>query len=85
VLLQRGERVEAEQVLRRVLELEPGDAEAHHNLGCLLLGLGRAEEAVSQLELAVKLRPGRTISRQMLDQAVGRLESGRGRTYGQKG
>ena len=46
VLLQEGKDLEtAERVLRKVLELNPGDAEARNNLHVLLLQQGRDNNA----------------------------------------
>jgi GT2 family glycosyltransferase/2-polyprenyl-3-methyl-5-hydroxy-6-metoxy-1,4-benzoquinol methylase/tetratricopeptide (TPR) repeat protein len=66
VLLQRGERREVEGVLCRLIDLAPEDAEAHHNLGSLLLEQARAAEAMVYFQQALNLRPGYERSRQML-------------------
>lgn len=42
---------------RRALELAPGLAEAHYNLGCLLYDMGRIDEAEERLRRAVELKP----------------------------
>jgi TolB-like protein len=50
--------VEAEASYRRALELNPGYATAHHWLGCDLLALlGRLDEAMDEIEIAVELDP----------------------------
>jgi tetratricopeptide (TPR) repeat protein len=72
-LLRGGERRAVKGVLRKLIELAPDDGEAHHNLGCLLIELGRHEEGLQHLELAVRLRPAHAPSRQMLAQARRRV------------
>ncbi|HUB65848.1 MAG TPA: tetratricopeptide repeat protein, partial [Candidatus Methylacidiphilales bacterium] len=42
---------------RNALEINPNDAEAHRNLGDLLLRLGRADEAAEQYESALQNDP----------------------------
>ncbi len=43
--------------LRQALELNPGSAAAHANLGAVVLQQGRVAEAVKHLEDAVRLDP----------------------------
>jgi len=50
-----GERRTAEQILRRVLEVDPAFDAAHANLGYLMSIEGRAEEAEPELRLAEAL------------------------------
>lgn len=47
---------EAERTYRAVLELDGGNAEAHHNLGGVLFKQGRFDAAQAELERAVELR-----------------------------
>jgi GT2 family glycosyltransferase/tetratricopeptide (TPR) repeat protein/SAM-dependent methyltransferase len=47
----------AERVLRSLLTRAPDDAAAHHNLGAVLLRLGRAEAAVGAFRRSLDLRP----------------------------
>jgi len=47
---------EAERSYRRVIELDAGNAEAHHNLGGVLFKQGRFDEAQKELEHAIELR-----------------------------
>jgi predicted TPR repeat methyltransferase len=54
----RGEIHAAEDTLRRLLVVQPGNVEALANLGGLLVDAGRNEEAIPVLEKAVRLRPG---------------------------
>jgi Tfp pilus assembly protein PilF len=53
----------AEPHLRAVLQTEPNRAEAHHALGLLLDGTGRAEEARHHLSKAAELEPENEIYR----------------------
>jgi Flp pilus assembly protein TadD len=56
ILWSRGD-IAAELHLRAVLESEPNRAEAHHALGLLLDGTGRADEARQHLTKAAELEP----------------------------
>ena len=62
ILWSRGE-IAAEPHLRAVLESEPNRAEAHHALGLLLDGTGRADEARQRLAKAAELDPDNEIYR----------------------
>ncbi len=53
-----GRTLEAIMLYQRALRSDPAAAEAHNNLGCALLALGRLEEAAAALTRAVDLRPG---------------------------
>ena len=48
---------DSESLYRRVLAVEPGHYLAHNNLGLVLDGQGRTEEALEQLHLALEQRP----------------------------
>ncbi len=56
-LARRGRFEEAEKDYRRALALEPGLAEAHRNLGTLLLETGRSSEALESCRQAAETRP----------------------------
>jgi len=47
----------ARACLDRAIELQPGDAENHHELGLLLSGLGQAEQALGPYCRAIELQP----------------------------
>ena len=51
------QRKDALPAFRKVAELMPADAEAHYNLGVVLKGAGRLDEAVASYRKAVKLKP----------------------------
>jgi len=55
--------IAAEPHLRAVLQTEPNRAEAHHALGLLLDGTGRADEAYQYLTKAAELEPENEIYR----------------------
>ena len=57
-LMAKGDRVAAEAALRRALELHPGFAEAHANLGLLLDDSNRPDEAEVAYRRALELAPG---------------------------
>jgi eukaryotic-like serine/threonine-protein kinase len=48
----------AEAAFRRAIELNPHDSDAHHELGQLLMRLGRCNEAVPEERLAILSNPG---------------------------
>ena len=52
-----GNNTAAMTELDATLRLDPGHAPAHHKLGALLFGSGRASEALPHLEAAVRLAP----------------------------
>lgn len=52
-----GQREAAEAAWRKLLEACPAHAEAHYNLGGLLLDTARADEALQCFERALELRP----------------------------
>jgi Flp pilus assembly protein TadD len=56
-LFRQGQLAGAEDCLRQVLPLQPGDATLHNNLGAVLAGRGRLAEALPCFEQAVRLRP----------------------------
>ena len=57
-LQRRGDLGGAETAYRALLALSPGYAEAHANLGAVLMRLDRYEEAVASYEAALRLAPG---------------------------
>ena len=55
----RGHRyTEAEEILRKLVALHPGDAGAHMQLGRMLAADGQNEPAIAELQQALKLAPG---------------------------
>jgi len=68
-LLAQDKLAEAEPALRELLCIDPTDASSHHNLGAVLLQLGRCEEAVRALRTASRLRPGVDATEALLAQA----------------
>ena len=48
----------AEKQYRRVLNMAPGKAEAHNNLGIVLKNLQRTDEAIAEYEQAISYDPG---------------------------
>ncbi len=52
-----GQAEEAEQELRRALDLRPSDWSARNYYGALLLGQGRLEEAEAEFRRVIALRP----------------------------
>ncbi len=56
-LVNFGELEQAEQLFRKAIQLNPGDAAAYRGLGSLLTRIDRVEDARTQWEQAVKLDP----------------------------
>jgi Tfp pilus assembly protein PilF len=55
--MQGGRADEALATLRRAIELQPADAEAHNNVGIVLLQTGRPQDAIPSLRRAIELKP----------------------------
>ena len=74
-LAQSGQNtVETEKALRRILDLQPGHARAHHQLGRYLLETGRTDEAVNELRTATRLAPSLVDAHRVLGQLLLRQE-----------
>ena len=69
----RGDTAEAEEFARRAMAAEPNSAEAHHQLGRILLAKGDLAMAVKELETAKQLMPKNPSVRYHLATAYGRL------------
>ncbi len=52
-----GDSMRAEEAFRRVIGLDPGNAEAHSNLGFMLLRRGETRAAIESLNAALRLKP----------------------------
>jgi len=50
-------RMEAEAYYHNALMIDPGLADAHYNLGCLLFGQGRSDDAIASHERAIAADP----------------------------
>lgn len=69
---------QAERVLKHAIKLNPGIAEAHHNLGLVYARLGRNSRALSAFQTAIKLNDSMSQSLLMLaslQQASGDLDA----------
>jgi predicted TPR repeat methyltransferase len=58
--------VEAEEAYRTAIRVDPDHADAHHNLGVLLNGLGRRREAALCFSKVITLRPKHPEARRLL-------------------
>jgi tetratricopeptide (TPR) repeat protein len=73
-LAAKGQRIEAAGLLRKILESEPQNAEAHLFLGSLLAEEGTREEAIIHLKEAVRLRPKSSEAMNALGEAYNRFD-----------
>ena len=62
-LVQRGRVAAGIALLRRSVQLHPGAAAAHHDLGVALMTAGRLEEAAEAFAAALRLDPRRARAR----------------------
>ena len=62
--------VEAEQLFKRVILLQPNSANGYVNLGLLYLQMSKSDEAVPQLQEALRIDPSRTDARGALLNAL---------------
>jgi adenylate cyclase len=53
----KGAHDQAVALAERAAQMQPGDADAHANLGLYLMWAGRAEEAIEPIRKALRLRP----------------------------
>ena len=55
--VKRGDLALARTAFEQVVKLAPGSAEGHNSLGWVLFSQGQTAEAVSQLRIALRLKP----------------------------
>lgn len=67
--IERGEFDRASDRFREAIQLRPGYAEAHNNLGIALASQGRIKEAIVEWEAALRLDPTLSDARQNLEKA----------------
>jgi Flp pilus assembly protein TadD len=72
-LLRERKVAEAEEALRRAVEVEPTLPSGHTNLGVLLAQTGRVAEALPHFEEAARLSPGDAGARRNLEKVRARL------------
>lgn len=58
IAAQMNDPTAAAELLQAAIEADPGQAEAHYNLGNCLRAMGQADEAIAAFQKAVKLEPG---------------------------
>jgi len=73
VRARQGDFAGAEELYRRALAIEPRNVDAHLGLGDVLLALGRPEEALTEYEMADRLRPGEAQTTARITRARARL------------
>ena len=84
LLFERGDLTDAERALKTLLEFQPDDAPAHHNLGAVLLQTGRHKAAVDSLRRSLELRPDSPSTWKMLADAFELLGDREGATQGNR-
>ena len=67
-----GKRMEARAAFKDAVRLDPKNAEAHLGLGKTELALGHLNDAIGELEEALRLNPGNPQARRLLSQAYRR-------------
>lgn len=68
--LASGNYVEAERAYEKLRDLEPGIAEVHANLGLIYFQEGKFDQAIPQLQSALKLKPSLTKSEAVLAMSI---------------
>lgn len=66
-------RTEAMTAFQEALVLNPGNAEAHLNLGKTELALGQVQNSIAQFKEALRLSPGNVQTKRLLSQAYRRV------------
>jgi GT2 family glycosyltransferase/SAM-dependent methyltransferase/tetratricopeptide (TPR) repeat protein len=74
VLLKQGQLGEAATALRRLVECDPRDAAACHDLATACCQLNRFDEAVAWYRKSLELRPGAPVTQRQLEFAISRLQ-----------
>ena len=70
MLVKQGRFDDAVRHFSRALQINPGYAEAHNNLGIALASKGDVEDAVVHFKAALRLRPDFAGARDNLDKAM---------------
>ncbi len=70
LLFEHGPPDAAEEQLRHLAEVEPGNAAAHHNLGALLARVERYDEAARAFETSLRIRPEAEHTRQEYERVL---------------
>jgi Flp pilus assembly protein TadD len=70
VLSQRGQMAAALPHLQRAVELKPESGDARKNLAVVLALDGRTEQAIEQLQQAIRLAPAKATEYQALIEAI---------------
>jgi Tol biopolymer transport system component len=65
-----GDLNSAERDFQRAARLDPGNADAHYNLGAVILQKGRVDEAMACFRKALAIDPGQAGARKELDKAL---------------
>lgn len=71
--LEKGDLAEADRLARRAIEADSTSAEAHHQLGRVLLAKGDLQASLGELETAKRLAPGNPAVRSHLAMVYSKL------------
>jgi tetratricopeptide (TPR) repeat protein len=59
---------DAAEAFRRAIEVDPTSAQAHYNLGTVLIDLGENDRAIAELQEALRLKPDFLDARRELEE-----------------
>jgi Flp pilus assembly protein TadD len=76
MLARQGKAEEAMREIGEALRLDPGSADAHNNMGLVLLASGRARESIVHFDEALRLKPDFAVARRNLARAQAMLSAG---------
>jgi Flp pilus assembly protein TadD len=75
MLARQGKFSEATSQLSEALRLEPGNAEAHNNLGLVLLMAGQPEKSLPHFSAALRLKPNFAAASENLKRAQRQIDA----------
>ena len=75
MLARQGKLQEGAEQLNEALRLNPNSAEAHNDLGLVLLAQGKPEESLPHFSAAMDLKPNFTVARDNLRRAQRQIDA----------
>jgi tetratricopeptide (TPR) repeat protein len=70
ILYEQGKYEEAMEVYHKGLSFVPDDLDMHYNLGIMLRGQGRIDEALEELRTALRIDPNSEKARRVLEETL---------------